>query len=355
MQHKVERIKALLETVTAEAEKVIGPAPWWKKYVKYQLTKYPIKVPEDQVEINLTGDIDTHAVMVWIDPKSGRRVYSYTKTFAANQAAQKWERTSKMSADKVENFRIITARTLTGKADDKVKQAAAVVSIIAQTGLRPGSQIGFAETGNRGVLTLAPENIKIKGDKVVLTFVGKSYQENLAEIEDGPLAHYLQGKVASRKGEDFVFDVPRYLVDDFYKRILKMGTFKIKDLRTHMAGQLAKEILENDPLPPPPLPKKPGEIKKAVKNKLKHVFDLVSKKLNNSPAMAKGSYVNPAIISNWLTDVGIQPELVSSVGVPYKDEIVEDETIGFDGEVPVYKLPAWWDRDDIELVATTGV
>lgn len=348
MNSKIERIKQLLEDITDEA-KVVGPAPWWKKYVKYNLTAYPTQVPEDKVSVDLSGDIDTHAVMTWISPKTGRRVYSYTKVFAANQATKKWDRTSKMSADKVNNFTAITAKVLAGKGDDKIKQAAAINSIIAQTGLRPGSQAGFGETGNRGVLTLAPENVTISGNKISLNFIGKSYQENIAEIVDGPLASYLQNRLKATKGQPFVFDVPRYIVDIFYKKTLKMGNFKIKDLRTHTAGELAKEVLASDTMAPPPMPADPRQIKKLVKAKLAHVFDTVSKKLNNTPAMAKNSYIRPSITEDWLESLGIEQQIKSSA-TTYKAPIEEEEELGFIGDAPVYKLPAWWDNDDIELV-----
>lgn len=344
-----ERIQKLIEDVTDEAAKPIGPAPWWKKYVKYQLTAYPTNVPEDKVNIDLSGDINTHAVMTWVSPKTGRRVYSYTKTFAANQAAKKWDRTSTISSDQVKKITAKVAKDLTGKASDKIKQAAAIVSIIAQSGLRIGSQIGFGETGNRGVLTLAPENVIINGNKISLNFTGKSYQENVAEIVDGPLANYLQSRLRAVKGQPFLFDVPRYLIDDYKERVLGMGDYKIKDLRTHTAGELAKEILASDKLPPPPLPTDPKQIKKLVKAKLKSVFDQVSVKLNNTPAMAKNSYIRPSIIEDWLKSLGIEQHFKDSA-TPYKAPIEEEEEIGFVGDAPVYKLPAWWDNEDIELV-----
>lgn len=344
---KVQRIKVLLETVLIEAAGDKA-APWWKPYTQYQLTKYPVNIPQDQVTIDTAGNVNSHWVMSWTDPKSGRRVYAYTKEFAAKQAQSKWTRTSKMSPEKIQSFKDITAKTLMSKGDDKLKQAAAVISIIAQTGLRPGSQAGFAQTGNRGVLTLGPDNIHITGDKIGLSFVGKSYQQNDAEIIDSTLASYLQQRLASSKGQQFVFDVPRHVVDDYYKRILKMGAYKIKDLRTHTAGQLAKEILHKDPLPPPPVPDDPKDIKKAVKIKLKHVFDTVSKQLNNTPAMAKGSYVNPSIINDWLEELGLHAELNNSV---YKEEIDEEqEPIEVIGNAPIWNLPKWWDSEDIVLV-----
>lgn len=384
-----ERIKTLLESVLLEAEpKVVDPkaktttikAPtptaepvvnpvakptgkvaakpaakppvdngWWKKYTKYQLSRYPIGVPEKDVTVDTSGDVNSHAVMTWYDPKTHVKIYSYTKARMDAQAQQKWGRTSNISSEQVDKVKALASATLTSKkSDDQQKQAAAIISIIAQTGLRPGSREGTAATGNRGVSTLGPENIHIAGDNIKLTFTGKSYQENLAEIKDGILANYLKTRLGTK--EEFIFNVPEHVVNSFYKKTLSMGDFKIKDLRTHMAGTLAKDILENDPLPPPPLPEKPSEIKKQVKAKLKHVFELVSERLNNTPAMAKGSYINPVIISNWLTNLGIAQQVVNSVGHEGQPIEEDNQEVDFVGDAPIYKLPAWWYDDNIQLV-----
>ena len=351
MSSKIERIKALLETVTDEATKIVGPT-WWKKYTQYNLNQYPTDMPETAVEVNTSGDLDTHWILRWQDPKTKAWKYGYTKGFMDAKKAEKYARTSTINPARVKAAPAVAARIFTSKADDRRKQAAAILSIIAQTGLRIGDEGEYRKTKNRGVSTLASDNITVNGRKIHFDFTGKSGMHNVADIEDGPLASYLQSKVAARSGEEFVFDVPYYIIKEVQDSIMKLGNFKIKDLRTHMAAETAKEVLNSDHMPPPPLPKDPKAIKKAVKAKLTHVFDVVSKKLNNTPAMAKNSYINPAIINDWLSKIGVQPELNSSVGVPYKDAIDEEEMVGFDGEVPVYKLPSWWDREDIELVPT---
>ena len=49
-----------------------------------------------------------------------------------------------------------------------------------------------------------------------------------------------------------------------------------------------------------------------IKLKLNYVFDKVSKRLNNTPAMAKSSYVHPNVIEKWIKeDLGLEPTLVT--------------------------------------------
>lgn len=46
---------------------------WWNKYKKYDLSVYPTNVPEEKVKVDLSGDIDTHPVLVWDSPTTGKK------------------------------------------------------------------------------------------------------------------------------------------------------------------------------------------------------------------------------------------------------------------------------------------
>lgn len=316
---------------------------WWDKYKKYQLSVYPFNISKDKVTIDLSGDIDTHPVMSWNSPTTGKRVYSYTRAYVDAHKAEKYARVGVLTEEQIKRITVKCQEYMTGNGDDDTKQAAAIISIISQTGLRPGSIAGFEKTNNRGVMTLNRKNIKIEEDRVTLDFVGKSYKKNTAEIRDGVLAHYLAQRVMKRT--PFVFDISKTFLENFYKKVLEMGNFKIKDLRTHIANKLALEFLRNDPSSPPPVPRESNDIKKLVKTKLKRAFEFVSQKLNNTPAMAKSSYVNPAVITQWLNDIGISQTFVT-------EEREDEEEIETIGNAPTYRLPAWWESDDILLVNT---
>lgn len=317
---------------------------WWKKYTKYELSAYPTNIPEDKVKIDLSGDIDTHPVMTWDSPKTGKKVYAYTKARMEAQKDLKYERIGKMTDEQVEKIKVLCHNTiLDKKANDETKQAAAVISIIAQTGLRPGSTSGFEKTHNRGVTTLAIENIQINKDTIKLDFIGKSFKNNIAEIKDGILSSYLQKIIKGKKPEEFIFSISKQIVETYYKKTLEMGNFKIKDLRTFIANKIAKEFLDSQVVEP--LPSKSKDIKKFIKDILKKTFEYVSKQLNNSPSMAKTSYVNPSVINDWLSSLGLQPQL------SLEEETNEIEEPTFVGNAPTYELPNWWDDDsDIELV-----
>lgn len=325
------------------------------KYGKYKLNAFPPStVDEKDVKVDLDGDINKHAVLQWKDPKSGRTVRSYTRQFLADNAKIKWARVKKIKPNFVENLKEDTLKSLNNK-DPKIADSAAIINIIANTGLRPGSEKGLGKTGNKGVSTMGPENIKIDGDKITINFIGKSYQENNAVIENEELANYLKKRLEERKGEKLLFDVDKNDVSKAFHKMTGDKKIKIKDLRTFTATKMAGDILKNDKTPPPPLPEKAKDIKKAVKNKLKMVFEKVSQKLNNTPGMAKSSYVHPNIISAWLDSIGVEPALLENYTLfnffNIITEVKNDEPFDYDDleECDEYPLPSWWDDDDAEL------
>jgi DNA topoisomerase-1 len=385
--------KAIMDKHAARPKKAPGEKnPFIEKYGKFSLNAIPkAEVDPTSVEENFEGDINSHWVIKWKDPKTGRTVAAYTRKFMEKNAKVKWKRIAKFTKDKVEKIKSNAEKLMLkpNKDDPRIRDGAAVIGIIARTGLRPGSEGGFGDTGNRGVSTLGPQNVTIDGDKVTLNFRGKSYQDNNAEFTDPALARYLEKKVeaAKTKNSEFIFDVG---TEDIYRAMREVGgkDNKVKDLRTFTACEIAKDILYTDDSPPPPLPDKPNKVKKAVKDKLNRIFDKVAEKLNNTRTMAKNSYVHPEIVKKWLEDIGVEPQLVEffiptlnniklnnlmieneteddsdeeyddsnyankiSINPNTKDDIQDSDlnNPAFD-DVDEYPLPTWWDNDKIQLV-----
>jgi DNA topoisomerase-1 len=156
------------------------------------------------------------------------------------------------------------------------------------------------------VTTLSPDNIKVKGDTVELEFVGKSYKNNTASINDKELASYLGQMKDMKKGENFVFDkVNDSTVRRFFHENISPD-WKVKDLRTWVATDMGRKVLEQDSTPPPPLPKNPKEAQKLIQNKLTNLYKVVSRRLNNTTAMAKEAYIHPKVTEEWLKKIGAQ-------------------------------------------------
>lgn len=311
---------------------------------KHQLSRLPVGIEEKDVEVN-DGTQTGNWVLRWVDPKTGKKVTAYSKAFLKKNAQNKWKRIQNISSEDIQKIKT-KADSLLKSRDKEVSEAGAIVSIIANTGLRPGSKSGFNETENRGVSTLAKENVKIKGDSIEFEFTGKSYKNNTAKIKNKELADYLKAKIADKQDSDFVFDTDISKVRNVFQSKFKKG-LKLKDMRTYVATDMARDILFNDKQAPPPLPEK--GTKKAIQDKLKNVFVKVSDQLNNSPTMAKTSYIHPNVINAWLKTLNVSE---AQMFMMKSDDDYEEMGDNDDYEdTDQYPYPEWWDEslDDEEM------
>jgi DNA topoisomerase-1 len=333
--------------------------PWWSELKQYNLTKYPVGIDKESVELNIEGDINSHWVLKWKNTKTNKTELSYTKEFLNRNAQFKWQRIQNVDNNTIEQIRGKSLSYL--KNEDlslKERDAAAIINIIASTGLRPGDKQHFKSTGNRGVATLAVENIKITGNKVSFNFTGKSHKENNAQITNKVLADYLKERISDKQPKDFVFEADR--ADTIVTFRLKLGfkNLKLKDMRTYVATDLARQILFEDKSSPPPLPEEKSKIKKMIQSKLTNCFEIVSQRLNNTPTMAKNSYIHPMVIDAYLTKLGVDKtilqksieednfemsldEIISSTKSMINDEEIQISEFDEEG-VDYFNLPKWW-------------
>lgn len=289
--------------------KVGREAHWSDEFKKYNLNKYPVGIDKKDVTFNLEGDINSHSIMKWKDPKSGKQQDAYTKEFLQRNAEHKWERIKTVNSKIITSIKTKADRALASE-DDKQQQCGAIIKIIALSGLRIGQKVEFNKTGNRGVSTLAPENLKVVGDEIWMSFVGKSYKENSSVITDAGLAKYLKKRKATavKNKSEFLFDYDRKPVDGVFKNDFGFKGLKLKDMRTYIATSLAKDILYEDKNFAKTLTGDDKSNKKLIQKKLNDCDVRVSQVLNNTPKMARDSYIHPAIKHDWLIQLGVNVE-----------------------------------------------
>lgn len=360
-----EQSKRLSLKPKVEHQKRERTPQWYDKYVeKYgKMRGLPIGIDEKNVTINKNSkDPHTQWLMKYTD-KKGIKKTVYTEEFMKRNAEKKWARIKNISDKQIDLLKSQPIKMLDKKdISEKDKQALACIAIIANTGLRPGSRVGFAKTKNRGVSTLSPDNVTVKGDTISFDFIGKSYQQNLSTIKDKKLADYVSKLKKQRSKEQFLFDLDRKNLIDTFRDTLGFKGLKLKDMRTYVATDLARKVLVESQLPPPPLDENPKKNKRNLQKKLTTVFETVSQKLNNTPAMAKNSYVHPAIIDAYIISVGMKKEdlekaedetkksftmddvkkLTNHQAKDHSLDVNEDEEEDLD---LTYPLPSWWDEN----------
>ncbi|MEM4260415.1 MAG: hypothetical protein QXG00_04220, partial [Candidatus Woesearchaeota archaeon] len=311
-----------------KSKKKVSKNPWIVKYGHLKLSAYPTPdVKENEVKVDLSGDINSHFVLSWFDKNTKVTKHSYTPEFFRRNRDKKWKRIAKLNSDIITNIKEVSKKDLLSEDSKsysgKLNQLGAITYIIANTGLRVGTQQLFRKTGNRGVITLSPDNVSVKGDTVYFDFIGKSYQQNKAELKDADLANYISKLKKQRKGQEFLFDVEYKFIRRYFKR--NFGSkFNIKDMRTYVATDLAKNLLFSKKLDLENLSK--TKQKRVIKNTLKEVSEQVSEKLNNTPNIAKKSYIHPNVQLAWLKTMSnvLHKDILSEIEDKYIKKAIVD-------------------------------
>lgn len=365
------------------------------KYKGYEgLSAYPQSFvkPEELIfnpELKKKGKDKVWIVKFPFILKNGQRgmkqVYS-AKFMKASQVVKN-KKVAKIKTTDIEKLDTNTKKLL-GSKDKKISDSSAVIRTILKTGLRVGSADN-PDTGNIGVRTLLVENIHLEGNKISLKFIGKSYQDNIAEFEDESLTSYFKKILKGRSPKQRAFGCTYGEVMRVMDKINPKG-INPKDLRTYKGTDVAKTCLQDPNFGPPlPLPKDAKQLKPLIKEKLKKTFEEVARILNNSPAMARNSYILPVVITDFLTSLGVTPREVGYKHITLESktlsnkilkeadedteitftsmdemfdkfpETEEEDVEGIDEEdiyeCEEYPLPQWFWDDNIELVYTNEI
>jgi DNA topoisomerase-1 len=227
-----------------------------------------------------------HLLATGIDAR-GRKQYRYNPEFRTRQEAEKFDGCAEFGR-LLPKVRKRVARDLARRALSRERVVASVVRLLDLGAIRVGNE-SYAKANNSfGATTLRQRHAKVAGDRIKLRFKAKSGQLREATISDARLARlvrkmqdlpgqhlfqYLNGDgEAHPVGSD---DVNAYLAEAMGAR------FTAKNFRTWHASVLAFCLLAEADRP----------------LSLKELTAEVGAHLGNTPAMARKSYIHPAVIA----------------------------------------------------------
>jgi DNA topoisomerase-1 len=242
---------------------------------------------------NVRLNVDPHAdKQVTGTDKKGRTQSLYTSEYRARQDAAKFERLkdfNKVLPHAVDKMR---ADMLNKSLDAKTRDSAAATYLISQTGIRIGSN---KETGAEkqayGASTLQGRHVKIDGEWMTLSFVGKKGVAQRIKLQDKDLANYIKEKAADRRENIFAESSDANIRKYFHSIV--GDQFEVKDMRTWTGTATALRVLSG---------LKPPKNEAAYKKGVKAVAKTVSDKLGNTPAMALKAYIDPTVFKSWAKD-----------------------------------------------------
>jgi DNA topoisomerase I len=246
---------------------------------------------------------------VWISPSAraklqatgvdaaGRRQYLYHADFRAKQDQAKFDKLIRF-AELLPDLRAATSEHMGREELDRLRVSAIATRLINAGWFRVGSERYAKESRTYGITTLRKSHVHVRGKRVAFDFVGKHRTVVRATLVDEELAENVKelcelpgGRRLFRyEWEQGICNLTGARLNDYVREYLG-DDFTAKDFRT-WGGTLTAAIAFAE--------QGPAESESAAKKVISAVMRRVGNELGNTPAVARSSYVSPAVIQQYL-------------------------------------------------------
>jgi DNA topoisomerase-1 len=228
---------------------------------------------------------------------AGRRQYLYHPDFRARQEQAKFDNLIRF-AERLPDLRLAMAEHMSGEPLSRERVAAVAVRLINMAWFRVGSERYARTAKTYGITTLTKRHVSVKGRKIVFGFRGKHsiwVRTTLVDAELSEAIRELHAVPGGRRLFRFEDEGQLYNLTDRrlneYIQVYMGAEFTAKDFRTWGGTLLAAiAFAERGPAT------SAAEEKRAVAA----VMRVVGERLGNTPAVARASYVSPAVVDQYL-------------------------------------------------------
>jgi DNA topoisomerase-1 len=246
---------------------------------------------------------------VWISPNAsaklqatgvdaaGRRQYLYHATFRAQQEQAKFDKLIRF-AERLPELRAAMAEHMEHDTLDRLHVSAIAMRLINAGWFRVGSERYAKESRTYGITTLRKSHVNVRGNKIAFDFRGKHRTVVRTTLVDEELAASVKELLdlpGGRRLFRYEWDGGRCSLTgarlNDYVRDYLGEDFTAKDFRT-WGGTLIAAIAFAE--------RGPVETETEAKRVIPAVMRRVGNELGNTPAVARSSYVSPAVIDQYL-------------------------------------------------------
>jgi len=246
---------------------------------------------------------------VWISPRAnaklqatgidraGRRQYLYHPEFRARQEQEKFDRLVRF-AERLPELRKVMSKHLAGEAFEPEWTCALAVKLINLGWFRVGADRYAKQYRTFGITTLNKGHVAVRGTRVAFRYRGKHRVWIRTAIVDAELAHAMRSLVSLEGGrrlfryrtEDGFCNLDSRKLNEYIQE--RMGEeFTAKDFRTWGGTLIAAVALAERGIP---------DTETEAKRVVAAVMRTVGERLGNTPAVARSSYVSPAVVEQYL-------------------------------------------------------
>ncbi|MFN2629309.1 MAG: DNA topoisomerase IB [Gaiellaceae bacterium] len=233
--------------------------------------------------------------------KAGRKQYLYHPAFRAQQDAAKYDKLIRFG-EKLPDLRATMAEHMDKDELDRERVSAVALRLINIGWFRVGSERYVRESRTYGITTLTRRHVSVRGHRITLAFRGKHRIHVRTSLVDEELAASLRElltlagghRVFRYRWDDRIWNLTSKQLNDYVK--IYMGDeFTAKDFRT-WGGTLLAAIYFAERVEKRGFPETKTEAQRSVTA----VMRRVAEQLGNTPAVARASYVSPAVIDQYL-------------------------------------------------------
>ncbi|MBB4637924.1 DNA topoisomerase IB [Longimicrobium terrae] len=265
-------------------------------------------IPPAWTDVQISPDPAAKVQVVGFDT-AGRKQYRYHPDSVAKGSKRKYRKLLQY-ARSVPKLREETERHLSAEGLGRERVLALVVRLIMRGFFRIGSEQYAVANRTFGIATLQKKHLKIDGESLVFTYVGKKSIDQRIVVADTPLVEVmheiltLPGKrLFQYVGEDGkTHPVTASEVNGYIKQILG-AKYTSKDIRT-WGGTVRMATILADLGPP--------SSEREAKKNVVLACKLVSTELGNTPAVCRSAYVHPAVIERYEQGKTIAPMMRES-------------------------------------------
>jgi DNA topoisomerase IB len=246
---------------------------------------------------------------VWISPHpnghiqavgtdmAGRRQYLYHAAWQQERAEEKFDRVLEMST-RLPDFRAHLAADLARRGLTRKRVLALALRLLDRGYFRAGGEQYADEHESYGIATLLCEHVTLRGDAVEFDYPAKSGVRRTVEIKDAEVIRAVRAltrrpdraeRLLSCRTSSGWVDLR---ADDLNARFKELvgDDYTVKDLRT-WHGTVLGAVAFVDADPP--------VSQRVVKRVEAAVMREVAEELGNTPAVARGSYVDPRVVTGY--------------------------------------------------------
>ena len=256
-----------------------------------------LAIPPAWREVWICPDPCGHIQAVGIDDR-GRRQYRYHDAWRDRRDQAKHDRVLQV-ARQLPQLRARLARDLEQEGLGREKVLACAVRLIELGLFRVGGEAYADDNGSYGLATLRKGHVRAQGDELRFDYPGKSGQRRVVSIGDPQVADVVRALKRRRRGGPELLaykdergrwvDVRSSDINEYLQDALDAG-LTAKDFRTWTATVLAAVGLavEQD-----------ADTERQRRSAVVRVVRSVAHQLGNTPAVARGSYVDPRVIERF--------------------------------------------------------